>query len=72
MMSDHALEGMVRIFAVMEGAALLPSQVAIALLTLIPKATVGFRPIGTFCALHRAYGRVRRPLCKQWEFAHPR
>ena len=65
MMSDTTLAILVSMFGVMEMAALVPSQVSVALLELIPKATAGFRPIGNFCALYRAYGKVRRPLAQQ-------
>eukprot|EP00959_Pyramimonas_sp_CCMP1952_P026634 558691-Pyramimonas_sp.AAC.1 len=56
----------------MELTALIPRQVAITLLTLIPKPASGFRPIGNFCAIYRAYGKVRRPLAQEWEFKNAR
>eukprot|EP00959_Pyramimonas_sp_CCMP1952_P172258 3599121-Pyramimonas_sp.AAC.1 len=71
-MSDASLLTVVDLFAFMELAALVPVQISVTLLSLIPKASVGFRPIGNFCALYRAHGKVRRPLAQQWEFTHSR
>jgi hypothetical protein len=71
-MSDELLRILCGLFAVMELTALIPRQVAITLLTLIPKPASGFRPIGNFCAIYRAHGKVRRPLAQEWEFKNAR
>ena len=50
---------------------MMPEQVAAVVATAIPKATTGFRTVGSFAAYYRMLMRTCSPLLKQWEAAHP-
>eukprot|EP00959_Pyramimonas_sp_CCMP1952_P183158 3829413-Pyramimonas_sp.AAC.1 len=51
----------------METSGMLPAQIAVVLMYLIPKVPVGVRPIGVFCAPYRVWAKARRPIANEWE-----
>eukprot|EP00959_Pyramimonas_sp_CCMP1952_P338173 7081983-Pyramimonas_sp.AAC.1 len=60
------------VFALIESLGVLPPQISVALLALLPKPSGGYRPIGVFCSWYRVWGRLRRPMALHWEQQHPR
>ena len=67
LLPGDALHALATIILVIEQLRLLPTQVQRLLIFLIPKATVGRRPIMLAPALYRWWARARRPLAEQWE-----
>ena len=70
MLDDVGCDILARLLTLAERSALLPSTPTV--LVSIPKASGGDRLIGLLPAWMRLYGRIRRPLAKEWELRHRR
>ena len=60
------------LFFSMEVSSLAPVQVSAVLLSLLAKATGGYRPIGVFFSIYRIWGKSRRRYAVEWEEGNSR
>ena len=70
MLPQDALVVLAKIFALMELATRVPTQLALLIMCLQPKPKGGFRPITLFAGPVRLWSRLRSVYARAWEQAH--
>jgi hypothetical protein len=66
MTSEQDLQRFATMLNLVEAARRMPASAKPCMVTMLPKARGGHRPIALFRALFRAWGKVRNPLLAQW------
>ncbi len=72
MVCDAARNATARILDAVEAGGIWPTQVALVITPMIPKAKGGFRVIGAMPSLYRVWAKARREVAVDWERKHQR
>ncbi len=72
MVCEEARTAAAKILDAVEACGRWPSQIALAITPMIPKAKGGYRVIGSMPALYRVWAKTRREAAIEWERKHQR